>query len=102
MQKTTVYLDDAEYRRLKQTAHRKGQAPAAVIRQAIAEYNFRHKKRPWPKSIGAYHSGIPDLAQRDEYYLGAFGFGEDGLSVTKSEKVSDRDRRRHQRRRGVA
>jgi predicted transcriptional regulator len=75
MQKTTVYLDEDAYRRLKQLARARRRAPAAMVRQAVAEFTARHAPRRRPRSIGAGRSGRRDLAQRAEDLLD--GFGED-------------------------
>ena len=37
-QKTTVYLDEADYRRLKAIARTRGVAPAQLVREAVARY----------------------------------------------------------------
>ena len=74
MEKTTVYLDSADYRRLKEIARRKGRKPAELIREAVAEYAVRHRsRRAMPKSVGSMSSGLGDLASRDEHYLKGFG-----------------------------
>ena len=65
MDKTTLYLDPGDYRRLKRLA-------ANQCRGAVAEYVARHEL-PLPKSIGAYSSGLKDLAERDEDYLDGMG-----------------------------
>jgi len=76
MEKTTVYFDSADYRRLKQIARRKGRKPAELVREAVAEYTVRHRsRRPLPTSVGSLSSGRGDLASRDEAHLK--GFGED-------------------------
>lgn len=75
MQKTTVYLEEETYNRLKRIARRRKRAPAEMIREAVAEYAARHAPRRRPRSIGAFRSGIRDLAQRAEEFLD--GFGED-------------------------
>jgi predicted transcriptional regulator len=75
MQKTTVYMDEETYRRLKQLARARKRAPAAMVREAVAEYTARHALRRKPRSIGAGRSGRKDLAQRAEELLD--GFGED-------------------------
>jgi hypothetical protein len=75
MQKTTVYLDEDDYRRLKQLARQRRLAPAAMVREAVAEYTARHTPRRTPRSVGAFKSGRRDLGQRAEALLG--GFGED-------------------------
>jgi len=55
--KTTVYLDAAEYQRLKAIARRERRAPAALVREAVKEYAQRHDRRPVPRSLGAGCSG---------------------------------------------
>ncbi len=72
MDKTTLYLDADDYRRLKRLAAGRRMAPAALVREAVAEYVARHEL-PLPKSIGAFRSGRKDLAQRDEEYLAGMG-----------------------------
>ena len=75
MQKTTVYLDEATYRRLKQLARQEGRAPAEMVREAVAEYTVRHTSRRKPRSIGAFRSGRRDLGRRAEALLTGFGKG---------------------------
>lgn len=43
--KTTVYLDGADYRRLKALAAAEGRSAAELIRVAVAEYTRRHAAR---------------------------------------------------------
>ncbi len=73
MQKTTVYLDEETYRRLKQIARGRGQAPAAMVREAVAEYTVRHAPRQKARSVGAFKSGRRDLGQRAEALLAGLG-----------------------------
>jgi hypothetical protein len=73
MQKTTVYLDEEEYRRLKQIARGRRRTPAELVREAVAEYTVRHAPRRKPRSIGAFTSGRRDLGKRAEALLGGFG-----------------------------
>jgi hypothetical protein len=72
-QKTTVYLDPLDYLKLKTIAREKGRPPAALIREAVAEYARRHGKRRLPKSLGMGRSGRGDLSERTEEYLKGFG-----------------------------
>jgi hypothetical protein len=71
--KTTIYLDDAEYRRLKSIARARGRAPAALVRDAIREYTARHAKGRKLRSLGAGHSGRRDLGERAEELLEGMG-----------------------------
>ena len=73
MDKTTLYLDGDDYRKLKRIAARKGRAPAALVREAVAEYVVRHRAAPAPKSVGAFSSGRNDLSERAEELLDGFG-----------------------------
>jgi predicted transcriptional regulator len=73
MDKTTLYLDSEDYRRLKRVAFRRGVAPAALVREAIAEYVARHDTARAPRSIGAARSGRTDLSERAEALLAGFG-----------------------------
>jgi hypothetical protein len=75
MQKTTVYMDEETYRRLKQLARARRRRPAEMVREAVAEYTARHAPRRKPRSVGAFKSGRRDLGQRAEELL--TGLGED-------------------------
>lgn len=72
--KTTVYLDAEEYRRLKAIARAEGRPPAALVRQAVAEFAARYgsRQRP-PRSLGAGRSGRRDLSERAEELLEGIG-----------------------------
>ncbi len=73
MQKTTVYLDEETYRRLKQIARGGGRAPAELVREAVAEYTVRHAPRRTARSVGAFASRRRDLGRRAEALLRGFG-----------------------------
>jgi predicted transcriptional regulator len=73
MQKTTVYLDRADYRALKRIAAKSKRAPAELVREAVAEYAARHEARRAPKSVGAFSSGRDNLGERSEDLLKGFG-----------------------------
>lgn len=73
MDKTTLYLDGGDYRRLKRIAQARNVAPAALVREAVAEYVARHGTRPLPKSLGAGDSGRTDLGERAEALLKGMG-----------------------------
>ena len=73
MDKTTLYLDREDYRSLKRLAARRQQAPAALVREAVAEYVARHGKVAVPKSLGAGASGRSDLGERAEEFLAGMG-----------------------------
>jgi predicted transcriptional regulator len=67
--KTTVYLTDTEYRRLKELAREQSRPTAELVREAVAEYARRHKERRLPKSIAIGNSGRRDLSERAEELL---------------------------------
>ena len=71
--KTTVYLDDQAYARLKRIAKVQGRSTASLVREAVTEYAARHDVRSRPKSIGAFHSKRRDLSERAEDLLQGFG-----------------------------
>lgn len=71
--KTTVYLDEADYRRIKSIALQQGRSPAALIREAVSEFATRHGRRRRAKSVGIGHSGMPDLGERADEMLSGFG-----------------------------
>jgi predicted transcriptional regulator len=71
MHKTTLYLEDGLYAKIRQLADAKDRTQASVIREAVAEY-FSGKKRK-PRSIGMGHSKARDLSDRAEALLEGFG-----------------------------
>jgi hypothetical protein len=70
-QKTTVYLDGADYQRLKVLARRQGRKPAELVREAVARYARRGA--PVPRSLGAGRSGKGNLSERAEALLQGMG-----------------------------
>lgn len=73
MDKTTLYLDSDDYRKLKRIAARRRRAPAALVREAVAEYVLRHGQPCAPRSVGAFASGRSDLSERAEELLAGMG-----------------------------
>jgi len=74
MEKTTVYLDEVDYRRLKRVAARRRVAPASLLREAVAEYVARHDAPTRrARCLGAFRSGRGDLSERAEELLEGFG-----------------------------
>ena len=73
MDKTTIYLDTAAYRKLKRLAAASRRTPAALVREAVAEYVARHGDARLPRSVGAFSSGRGDLSERAESLLDGFG-----------------------------
>ena len=75
MQKTTVYLDADDYRRLKRVAARRRLPPAQLVREAVAEYVVAHTAPRVARSVGAFASRRHDLGERAEDLLRR-GFGK--------------------------
>lgn len=73
MEKTTVYLNKGDYRRLKTLAKEAGRPAAELVREAVAEYAARHGAAACPASIGVGRSGMGDLSERAEDLLGELG-----------------------------
>ncbi len=73
MEKTTVYLHKADYRRLKALAKEADRPVAELIREAVAEYAARHGPAARPSSIGVGRSGRGDLSECTEDLLGGMG-----------------------------
>ena len=71
--KTTLYLPEADYRRLKTLAAREGRPAAELVREAVAEYARRRGASRMPRSLGAGRSGRGDVAQRAEELLEGMG-----------------------------
>jgi len=98
-QKTTVYLDAAEYSRLKGLASRRGCAPASLVREAVAEYVTRHAPRTWPTSIGSSVSGPADLARNADSYLAGMGDTEAPPKSARKRPSPAKAATKHRRRR---
>ena len=71
--KTTVYLDAADYRRLKALATADGRSAAELIRTAVSEYARRWAPGGLPRSLGAARSGDRRLSERAEDLLKGMG-----------------------------
>lgn len=72
-QKTTVYLDAADYRRLKALARARGCKPAQLVREAVARYAAQETPARPARSIGIARSRTADLGERAEERLAGFG-----------------------------
>lgn len=71
--KTTVYVAEGDYRRLKAIAQAQKRPTAELVRDAIAEYARRHGPRGTPRSVGVARSGRGDLSERSEELLAGMG-----------------------------
>ena len=72
-EKTTVYLDAGDYRRLKGLGRKRGAPAAELVREAVAEYVVRHASTREPRSLGRFSSGRSDLSERAEALLTGMG-----------------------------
>lgn len=82
--KTTIYLDEADYRALKTIARAKRRTAAALVREAVAEYTAREKPKRVPRSLGAGRSRTGDISERAEDLLAGLGGGGRRRSSKKS------------------
>lgn len=71
--KTTVYLDSADYRRIKALASAEGRSAAELIRHAVSEYARTRGPGALPSSLGAGRSGDGTLSERAEALLRTMG-----------------------------
>ena len=72
MARTTVYLDEGDYQRLKAMARQEGRKTAELVREAVAEYARARSARK-PRSLGIGRSGRRDLGERAETLLEGLG-----------------------------
>ncbi len=68
MQKTTVYLDEAELARLKTMAAEQNIKPAALIRRAIS-FLIHADQSPLPRGAGQYRSGSSEGSSKRKAIL---------------------------------
>ena len=71
--KTTVYLDVADYRRVKALAAAEGRSAAELIRAAVSEYARARATQRLPRSLGLARSGDGSLSERSEELLEGLG-----------------------------
>lgn len=71
--KTTVYLDSADYLRLKAAARAQGRTTAELVREAVAVFARAQGAGVHPSSIGVGKSGRGDLSERSEVLLDDMG-----------------------------
>ena len=71
--KTTLYLNDDDYRSIKGIAQADGKKPAELIRDILGEYVRRRSKDLYAGSVGSGRSGRSDLSERADDFLEGFG-----------------------------
>ncbi len=74
--KTTIYLDPADYQRLKALARAQGRPTAELVREAVAVYARTQPAPRRPSSLGSGRSGRGDVAERAEELLEGMGESE--------------------------
>ncbi len=71
MEKTTVYLTDAQKRALERTAKAAGRSEAELIREGVELVTARHQASEL--KLPLFSSDQPDLAERVDEVLEGFG-----------------------------
>lgn len=88
MKRTTILADEGLWREAKYLADRKGKSVTWVIHEALAEYVTANRPvRKLPDWVGAFDSGDPTLAERDEEILAAETDPIDGWTVQSTDKA---------------
>lgn len=72
MQRTTIFLDPAIKRLLRDEARRRGVTEASILREALARY-FADQSPPEPRPVGKSKDG--GVARRLDDALAESGFG---------------------------
>jgi len=74
MKRVQVQLTDEQIAALRREADSSGTAVAAVVRTALDEWMARRDlEARWDRAMavgGKFHSGLGDLAENHDYYLG--------------------------------
>lgn len=94
MKRTTVYLNRETDLELVRMARKQGRAKTELVREALQDYvgcNAQTRSLPW--SVGIGHSGMPDLAERDEELLGQL-FEEEHERTMADWNVQQKARKR--------
>jgi len=89
-QKTTVYLDEGDYRRLKAIGREIRRSPAALVREAVSEFARKHSRRRKVLSLGVGHSGRGDVAERAEKLLEGMGEDKKPLHARRPSRTGGR------------
>ena len=89
-QKTTVYLDEGDYRRLKAIGRETRRSPAALVREAVSEFARKHGRNRKILSLGAGRSGRGDVAERAEELLKGMGGERPTLKPRKPSRAGSR------------
>jgi len=71
MERTTVYLTEAQKRSLERTARISGRSEAELIREGVDVVTSRHQVNE--PTLPLFESGLPDLAEHVDDALEGFG-----------------------------
>ena len=71
MERTTVYLTEAQKRDLERAARISGRSEAELIREGVDVVTSRHLVAE--PTLPLFESGLPDLAERVDQALEGFG-----------------------------
>ena len=71
MEKTTVYLTEAQKRALERASQASGRSEAELIREGVELVSSRHQVAE--PVLPLFESGIPDLAEHVDEALDGFG-----------------------------
>lgn len=71
MERTTVYLTEAQKRGLERAARISGRSEAELIREGVDAVTSRHQVAE--PTLPLFESGLPDLADRTDEALEGFG-----------------------------
>ena len=70
MRRTTIFLDEALTRRLKERARREGKSFAQCVREAVRAYLRPSARRPrLPDWVGMFETGHADTSERVDEIL---------------------------------
>jgi hypothetical protein len=74
MRRVQVQLTDDQINALRNEATHSGQTITAIVREALDDWIVRtNREQRWERAltlVGAAHSGLGDLAENHDYYLG--------------------------------
>jgi predicted transcriptional regulator len=71
MRRTTIFIEDALLKRIRQMARREGKSFAAVVRESLAAYASGQQRQGTrlPRLAGRFASGRHDTAERVDELL---------------------------------
>ena len=73
MKRVQVQLTEPQLEALRRHGEETGEGVAAAVREAVDDWITRHERaQMWERAlaaVGAFHSGLGDLAERHDDYL---------------------------------